>query len=287
MPLAPTPGLGASVVEAGPAEAQDTAIAYVAGQAIDVRELLAHWAHRDSRSVYDFTDRLVTSRLSLAEATRLGVTLDPALVDSRVNATRSALAEMLEPSGIEIDRYLMEELGLDPTRYFEIVRDETVLQLMSERAVRAWTLSSERAEVAVIVVVSKEECDAAVARLEAGEAFEEVARALSIDPSAGNGGLLPPVVKSEMSVLSRLAFRTEAGAWGGPIEESGSRILIYVKGFPEAQTGDWKAIGAAVEADLAANAVDDPEYWQWRAAMGRRYEVDMRPLFKLLGEPLP
>jgi len=264
----------------------DTAVAYVAGDPIDVRELLAHWAHRDSRSVFDFTDRLVTGRLALAEANRLGVKLDPQQVDERVNETRTALAGMLEGSGVDVDRYLMEKLGLDPTRYFELVRDETVMQLMSERAVRAWTLGSEHAEVAVIVVATKEEAEAAVGRLNAGEVFEEVARALSMDPSAENGGLLPPVVKSEMSVLSRLAFRTKIGEWGGPIAEGGSQILIKVKKHTKALEGAWDVVGPSVEADLSTRPVEDPEYWQWRGAMGRRYKIDMRPLFRLLGEPL-
>lgn len=271
--------------EAAAPAASSTTIAYVAGEPIDVRELLAHWMHRDSRRVYDFADRLVTSRLALAEAQRLGITLEPKLVDERVVQARTLYAERLGGAPEDVDLYLLGELGLDPTRYFELVRDETVQQLLSERAVRTWTLSSNRADVAVIVVATAGDAALVTDRLKAGEPFAQVASEASLDPSAVDGGLLPPVIKSELSALSRLAFNTKVGEWGGPIEEQGKQIFIQTLGFPEVLQGNWQAIGKTVEADLEARPVEDPEYWQWRSAMGRRYEIDMRPLFDLLGEP--
>ena len=267
------------------ASPETTPIAYVAGEPIDVRDLLAHWMHRDSRTVYDFADRLVTGRLALAEAQRLGMALDPTLVDRGVVEAREVFAERLGGVPQDVDRYLLEQLGLDPTRYFDMVRDETVQQLLSERAVRAWTLSSDRADVAVIVVGSQEDAALVTARLKAGEPFAQLASEVSLDPSGAEGGLLPPVIKSEFSALSRLAFNTAVGAWGGPIDEQGKFIFIQTLGLPQALVGNWQAIGATVEADLEARPVEDPEYWQWRSAMGRRYEIDMRPLFGLLGEP--
>ncbi|MFT4711115.1 MAG: hypothetical protein ACI9D0_000059 [Bacteroidia bacterium] len=270
---------------AAPAASPATTVAYVAGEPIDVRELLAHWMHRDSRTVYDFADRLVTGRLALAEAQRLGIALDPTLVDAGVVEARNVFAERLGGVRQDVDRYLLEQLGLDPTRYFDLVRDETVQQLLSERAVRTWTLSNDRADVAVIVVATPEDAALVTERLKAGEPFAQVASEASLDPSGAAGGLLPPVIKSELSSLSRLAFNTPVGDWGGPIDEQGKQIFIQTLGFPTTLVGNWQVIGEAVEADLEARPVEDPEYWQWRSAMGRRYEIDMRPLFDLLGEP--
>lgn len=282
-------GKAKSEADSGPGAnadvAPDTTIAYVAGEPIDVRELLAHWMHRDSRRVYDFADRLVTSRLALAEAQRLGITLEPKLVDDRVVEARARYAESLGGNLEDVDLYLLGELGLDPTRYFELFRDETVQQLLSERAVRAWTLSKDRADVAVIVVATPGDAALVTDRLNAGEPFAQVAAEASLDPSAAEGGLLPPVIKSELSALSRLAFNTAVGEWGGPVEEQGKQIFIQTLGFPVTLQGNWQAIGDTVKADLEARPVEDPEYWQWRSAMGRRYEIDMRPLFDLLGEP--
>jgi len=63
-------------------------------------------------------------------------------------------------------------------------------------------------------------------------------------------------------------------------------VLIRPEARPVPLVGDWATVGAAVEADLVAHAVADPEYWQWRAAMARRYQVDMVPLLELAGEPV-
>ena len=52
-----------------------------------------------------------------------------------------------------------------------------------------------------------------------------------------------------------------------------------------AQAGAWDVLGPAVEESLAADPPQDAEFWQWRAAMGRRYQVDLTPLLKLAGEP--
>jgi len=261
-------------------------LATVAGDSILASEFLAHLLHRESRLVLDTLDRLVTARLALLEAGRLGVALDPAMVDERLSEDRGRMAEMLAGAGFEIDRYLVEKLGLDPTRYFDLMRDEVVQQLLTERVLRAWTLAQERSEVRVIVTNTRAECDAVVDRLTAGQSFEDLARELSVDPSASEGGSLPPVVRSELSPLSRLAFQTELGTWGGPIEQDAHWVLIRPEARPVPLVGDWATVGAAVEADLVAHAVADPEYWQWRAAMARRYQVDMVPLLELAGEPV-
>ncbi len=260
-------------------------LASVAGDPILASEFLAHLLHRESRLVFDTLDRLVTSRLALLEAGRLGVRLDPAMVDERLSADRARMAELLQNAGFELDRYLVEELGLDPTRYFEVLRDEVVQQLLTERVMRAWTLSQERSEVRVIVANTREEIDVAVIRLVAGEEFGDIARELSVDPSAPEGGVLPPVIRSELSPLSRLAFQTELGAWGGPVEQDGRWVLIRPESRPVPLVGDWAAVGEAVEADLAVRGVADPGYWQWRAALARRYKGDLAPLLELAGEP--
>lgn len=292
-PPRPAPELevGPQVAEGEPPPEQEAkeaggeALAWIAGDPIGTDEFLAHLLHRESRLVFDTLDRLVTARLALLEAGRLGARLDPALVDARLAADKARMQELLSQSGLEVDRYLVEKLGLDPSRYFELMRDELVQQLLTERVMRAWTLGQERTEVRVIVTATREEVDAVRARLDAGEDFAELAGELSVDPSSKVGGRLPPVIRSEMSPLSRLAFQTELGQLGGPIEQDGHWVLIRPEERPEPLAGPWEEIGPAVEADLAENPVEDPEYWQWRAAMTRRYQTDLSPLLERAGEP--
>lgn len=279
----PAPGLTGGRVDG---TNQPDVLAVVAGDAITTEDFLARLMHRESRTVFDTIDRQVTARLALLEAGRLGIKLDPAIVDAQVAAERDSMESILTKNGYAVDRYLREELGLDPNRYFQLMRDEAVEQLMIERVMRSWMLGQPRVILRVIVTEDEEALQASLERLQAGDDFATIAAGVSIDPSAQDGGLLPPMVQSELSPMSRLAFQTPVGGLGGPIEQDGRFILLQpVEVFP-AEVGSWAELGPKVEADLAENPPLDPEYWQWRAAMGRRYQVDLSPLLDFAGEPL-
>jgi hypothetical protein len=44
-------------------------------------------------------------------------------------------------------------------------------------------------------------------------------------------------------------------------------------------------MGPFVERSLETEPISDPEYWQWKEAMLKLYEVDTGPLLELVGEP--
>jgi peptidyl-prolyl cis-trans isomerase C len=263
-------------------------VATVAGQTVDAAELVAFWFQREPTGVRDMLEQLALSRLVVVEASRLGMVLDPEPVEA---SWRKAMAELEERVGREapgktLEDYIRGNLGREPAMFREQLRQEILLESLASRVVRAWVLSVQRAEARVIVTDSEESMAEVTAALAAGGDFEELAREHSLEESATEGGLLPPIVRSE-TVLSRLAFLTDLGEIGGPVAEQGRFLLIRVEGRPEPQLGLWDEVGPAVEASLVANPVKDPEYWQWKAAMGKRYEVDFRPLLDLVGEPMP
>lgn len=278
----PPPPLTGGAPQANPPDV----LARVAGAPVTSGDLFARLLHRESPTVFDTLDRMVTARLALLEAGRLGVVLDPAAVDREVAADMASMRSVLEKAGLETERYLREELGLDPGRYFDLMRDEVVERMMTERVMRAWILAQPRVVLRVIATEDEAACAAAKARIEAGESFADVASDVSIDPSALEGGRLPPMVRSEYSPISRLAFQTPVGELGGPMGMDRGFVLIQPVEVLPAETGGWAVVGERVEADLEATPPVDAEYWQWRAAMGRRYEVDMTPLLELAGEPL-
>lgn len=255
----------------------------IAGEPLTSRHLLERLLHRESRLVFDTVDRLISARLALAEAGRLGIRLEAARVDEALAAARGALERAVGRTGVELDRWLVEELGLEPGAYLARLRDEVVEELMAERAIRAWSLAAERRELSVILVETEATARTLMDRAAAGEAFPALAREASLDASAPEGGRIPPVVRNELSPLARLAFRTRPGAVAGPVEELGGWLLLRVDAAPDPLVGPWEQVREAVEADLAARPVQDPEYWQWRAAMERRYRVDLAPLLELTG----
>lgn len=258
-------------------------IARVAGRDIDVSELLGLWLHQDSLQVLENLDHLVLGRLVLAEAARLSVAIDPEVSDKAYRGAVDTIEKMIgaKRPGLTLDRYVDEALGLDPVRYRDFLRDESLRGLLAERVVRAWILASERSEVRVIAVKTEEDSRQVREALAAGEAFEEVARRLSADSSAKDGGRVPSVVRGD-SPIARLAFQTEIGQVGGPQYEKGAWLYVKVEARPERTLGDWKDVGPAVEKSLAESPVVDLEVSQWKPVMVERYGVDITPLMKLV-----
>ena len=261
------------------------AIARVAGADVDVSELLALWLHQDSLQVLESLDHLVLGRLVLAEAKRLGVAVAPERVDQAYQQAVEAIEKTLTQKrpGVTLDRYVDEALGLDPLRYREYLRDESLRGLLAERVVRAWVLGNEHAEIRVIVVRSDEDSRKVGEALAAGEAFADVATKLSADPSAKDGGRVPPVVRGE-TPIARLAFSTDVGKVGGPQYEKGSWLYVHVEAKPEAIPGAWTEIAAAVEASLEKRPVADLEVSQWKPVMVQRYGVDVSPFLRIAGQ---
>jgi hypothetical protein len=258
-------------------------IARVAGKDIDVAELLGLWLHQDSLQVLEHLDHLVLGRLVLAEAARLSVAVDPEASEAAYKKAVETIEKTIgaKRPGLTLDRYVDEALGLDPVRYREFLRDESLRGLLAERVVRAWILGSERCEVRVIAVKTEEASREVREALAAGEAFEEVARRLSADASSKDGGRVPPVVRGD-SPIARLAFQTEIGQVGGPQYEKGAWLFEKVEARPVPVTGEWKVVGPAVLKSLAESPVLDLEVSQWKPEMVERYGVDITPLMRIV-----
>jgi hypothetical protein len=258
-------------------------VARVAGREIDASELLALWLHQDSLQVLESLDHLVLGRLVLAEAARLSVRVEPEKSEKAYQEAVAAIEKTISGKrpGVTLDRYVDEALGLDPVRYREYLRDEALRGLLAERVVRAWVLQSERSEIRVIAVKTEEDSSKVRDALATGEAFEDVARRLSADSSAKDGGSVPSVVRGD-TPIARMSFQTEIGKVGGPQYEKGAWLFVKVEARPEPLKGEWVDIAAAVERSLSEHPVADLEVSQWKPVMVARYGVDIRPLMKLV-----
>ncbi|MFN0243881.1 MAG: hypothetical protein ACKVWV_13415 [Planctomycetota bacterium] len=285
-PAAPTPAAPSVAASADGGARAPLVIATVAGSQIDVTELLAQWMHRDSRQVREELDHLVMDRLVLAESRRLGVTVAPEEVEKAyAQATASIETEIQKKrAGLTLDRYVNQMLGLDVRHYRERLRDAALKRELASRVIRAWVLQSEHANIRVIVVKDEEQLKAVQDALAGGMTFEEAARKHSSESSADDGGRVPPVVRSD-TTMGRLAFATEVGAVGGPKFEQGAWLLIRVDSRPAPIPGTWPDIRETVEKSLAERGVEDLELSQWQATALERYDVDVTPLLRLVGEP--
>lgn len=262
---------------------REVLIGTVSGTRLELSELLGAWLRRDGAGVRALLDDLVLSRIVELETGRLGAALPAGAAARAFEKRRDVLsAEAARAGELSLEDFIRSRLGLEPALYFKGLERELSVDLLAARVVRAWLLTSERAEVRVIAVATPEARDRVQAKLAAGQAFDEVARELSEDPSREEGGRMTPVVRGE-STLARLAFATAVGEVAGPLEERGRFLFMQVEAKPRPLGGTWASLGPEVEASLAARGVEDPEYWQWQQAMQALYEVDLEPFRALVG----
>ena len=262
-------------------------VAWVMGQPISAAELLEAWLIRDSLAVRSTLEELIESRMVLAEVAQLGVELEPDTIQAALAKVRGRLEDNVRQSGtgLEVEEFIRRRLALNPQRYMQRLEQETKIDLFAERVVRAWLLASVRAEVRVIILDKREDVDVVQAKLARGEDFAALAGLYSVDDSAAVGGRVPPVVRGP-SALARLAFSTPVGEVGGPTLVNEQWLFLTVDARPTPLKGRWSEVGPAVQASLAQRAIEEHEYWQWQAYVAQRYEVDMSPLYELVGDTI-
>jgi peptidyl-prolyl cis-trans isomerase C len=264
---------------------EDPPLGWIASQPLEAEEFLVEWTDVASREFFLVLDKVVATRLALAEASRLGIRLEPQAVEARFAEARAELDEAARKNGKTrtTEEFIAREFGFDPARYLERVRRSTIRQMLAERAVRAASLAGETAAVRMIVVKGDEALAAVQAALAEGRDFADVAREHSVDESKERGGLVPFVVPQERSPLARLAFETPVGTVGGPVKLDEHSFLLRVEERRTPLEGDWAALEPAVEASLVEHPVEDSEFVYWKLVMEKRYPIDLGPLWSLVG----
>ena len=258
-------------------------IGSVAGRKISLSDLVAKWVWREPARVRAILDDLVLSRIIVFEAAAMQIELPDDAIKNAVEARLKNLEADAKASGSpSLEAYIEEALGMKPPVFMKYAQEEAAIDLLAPRCVRSWLLSNERREIRAISVKSSDEVDQVQARLAQGEPFAEIAKDLSMDPSKDDGGRLPPVVRGSDLLLARTAFAAEVGEVSGPIKDRDGMLFVLVESAPAPLEGGWSEIGDEVEASLDGRDIEDPEFWQWKAQMLSRYEVNMDPFLNLL-----
>ena len=256
-------------------------VASVGGQGIPLTDLVSKWVLRDPDGVRAILDDLLLSRIVTFEAAALEVRLPDGVIADEVSRRMAGLERTAREVGApDFEVYVKRRLGLEVAALRAELEREAAIDLLAPRCVRAWLLSSDRREIRAIAVDDRAAADQVQARLAKGDDFEALAREYSKDPSAEEGGRMPPVVRADQS-LARTAFAIQVGSVSEPIQDARGFVFVKVVGAPDPLEGDWNAIGARVESDLAERPIEDPEFWQWKDAMYQRYDIDITPFLEL------
>ena len=280
-------GAAAAAVEADSA-APERVVGRVGGLEIPVEEFLSRLWMRDGGLTREVLEQIVFERLTLLEADRLGLGVEPNEVEEILADAYASMGAKLAEAGskLTVTEHIRQNLEMDPAFYEGHLRSDAIVQLLAERCVRAWALASERALVDVLEVEDEDALDAVRAALDAGRTFEDVAAEFGSDRTPSGAARLS-IVRSENHPLARLAFATRPGEVGGPLFQSGGYLLILVREHLAPEPFEPGSSLERLTESLAQTGVDNLEFVQWRAAMVRRYTVDLAPFFELVGDRGP
>lgn len=254
----------------------------VGGEPLDVAEFLRRlWIH-DGATSRDVIEQMVFARIVMFEASRLGMELRPSDVDSAVAKAVAALEKRLADKGskLTLDEHIERNLELEPALYRASMRNDAIVSLLAERCVRCWEYESGLCRVRICEFRERAKLDSAVAELAAGKPFEAVAAAHGLGEDEQAGYTRVPVVRAESQELSRVAFATAVGEVGGPLEQSGAWLLLKVDSHDDGGDVRWATDAERIEASLERDPLQNVEYVQWRAAMTRRYQLDLGPFLE-------
>lgn len=261
----------------------------VGGEPLHYAEFLRRMWLSDANAARDVIEQMVFARMVLFEADRLAVQLDPQLVDGALAKAVAAVEKRLADKGAKLsfDEHVRRSFEVEPALYRASMRNDAIVSLLAERCVRAWELESGLCRVRISEFADRAKLDLALSELGAGKSFEAVAAVHGDGEDEKAGYTRVTIVRSESQDLARVAFATAVGDIGGPVQQGAVWLLLKVDGREEGRDVRWPGDAAAVEGSLERDPLENVEYVQWRAAMTRRYQLDLGPFLELVAGKRP
>jgi peptidyl-prolyl cis-trans isomerase C len=216
-----------------------------------------------------FLEQRAQEVVLVAEARERGLTFDGDELDARIEAIRSdsgdadSFAALLVSSGIGDEatlRTLVQENELINLLFGAIEAEQEIgddeLRTAYE-ARRDQFAVGEQVCARHILLETVEDAEAALARLEQGEDFAELAAELSTGPSGPNGGDLGCFGRGQMvGPFEEAAFAAEVGVPAGPVETQFGQHLILVSERQEAGELPFEQVADQLRSTLEAEATD-------------------------------
>ncbi|AEB11645.1 peptidylprolyl isomerase [Marinithermus hydrothermalis] len=215
-------------------------------------------------------ERLVRDRVVLQAARKAGLAASEEAVRERLMGIKeqfpdsAAFESALEASGIPSEDVLLQLMREAQTynNYLDWLRPQLRISEPAMRLYyyldRASFAEPEELCVSHILVRTREEAEAVLERLNAGEAFEDLANQLSIDPGSNTtgGALGCHPAGTFIEPFERAARRLEVGELTRtPVESEFGFHVIRLDGFRPARVPPFEAVRGEIEARFLDRAV--------------------------------
>jgi hypothetical protein len=264
-----------------PLTEREQAIGWLDGEPVTYGDLSRFLRARDALSFSRTLDGLIVDRITRTEADNQRVNVPVALVERRTRTRYVAFEARLreatrERTGTEVDPrvWLNRTLGLTPEQFQVYLRGQIEVELLQDRLIRYAEFRERSVEVSLIVVEDAKTATEARRRLEAGEPFAVVAKALSKHATAPAGGridhrMIAPDFEDEAT--AKAVLRASAGQTAGPFETEGDgRAFFRIYRVEKVQDGrrvPYAELAPEIEKDLQKRPVSVGEYVHWRRRM--------------------
>lgn len=258
-------------------------LAIADGEEIRAAEVLPLLFLTHTELVYAALEQAVRRRLMIKEARRLCVRIGADQVEKSVAAVLKAQSDEFELAagpGRDFEQYILERYGTTSAAYRAAVRDQVMEELFLARVIRYQARLEERIQVRVIVVEGMDAAREIAGKLDEGANFAALARAQSIDRSAAQGGLLPPVARDCPHPLLQGAASLKPGERAELSSIPGKsgelfRILRLEKELP-ADARPYSEQAADIEQELETRVIDPFELTEWDRRARERYRIEVR-----------
>ena len=252
---------------------------------VDGEKILLTELDEELRSQYgaEVLDTLITNKIVELEAEKEGVTVS----DETIQAEYDELVESY--GGADVIQSVFDSYGLTEESVKENIR---MYQLTKAVVAKSIELSDEEVEqyfednkdlygqeeqvvASHILLEDEETAKEVLAKIEAGEDFEELANSYSTDEeTSANGGDLGYISRGEMDEsFEEEAFSLEKGAVSDVVQTSEGYHIIKVTDKVPAEEAKLEDVKDEVYEDLLEERVSE-EYMTWLTEKREEYEIE-------------
>jgi peptidyl-prolyl cis-trans isomerase C len=215
------------------------------------------------------------------EAERLGVSLSDEAIEKALaeEIAHEKSAVMVQFGGkVAFADFVRDNFRMTEEAYGAAVRRAVRTKLLLARVVRYGASAQEGLSLRTITVRDRAKAEELRAKLREGADFIALARRESVDPSAKEGGKLPPVTRGVLHPeVERVVFALEPGEVSDVVtlSERGETSFHLFRLLERHEPIDrpYAAVADAIERDLRTTPLEPHEVAQWNRMMETMHEV--------------